>query len=160
MNFKAKTPIFYGIPKIHKTGNLLRSIVSQINGPTSKINELIDHYLTMAEKSIPDLLQDTTVFLHIIQRCNNEFAITEDTYLISLDVTSLYTNIPIEEGTQWVSEHYEATKHLWDKPIIPLISKSLLQECIRFILTNTTFKFDQDLYHQKFGTTIWGPDSL
>ena len=34
-NFEPKCPVFYGIPKVHKAGNPLRPIVSQINGPTA-----------------------------------------------------------------------------------------------------------------------------
>lgn len=153
-NFKAKTPKFYGIPKIHKKDNPLRPIVSQIDGPTSKINELTDFYLSTAEKSIPYLLQDTTAFLHIIDKFNTEYEINEHTYLISLDVTSLYTNIPQIEGATWVSEYYEETINLWTNPVMPLIPKELLYECIIFILTNTTFQFNDKLYHQNFGTTM------
>jgi len=53
--FKATTPKFYGIPKVHKENIPLRPIVSQTNGPTMKINELVDYYLSVAEKQIPTL---------------------------------------------------------------------------------------------------------
>jgi len=43
--YKVKTPIFYGIPKIHKNNNPLRPIVSQIDGPTYRMNKYIhEHY--------------------------------------------------------------------------------------------------------------------
>ena len=37
---------------------------------------------------------------------------------------------------------------------MPLISKTKLYECITFILTNTTFNFNDSLYQQMFGTTM------
>ena len=40
-SYNVKTPVFYGMPKIHKPNNPLRPIVSQINGPTYKINQYI-----------------------------------------------------------------------------------------------------------------------
>ena len=154
MNFKPQTPVYYGIPKVHKENVPLRPIVSQIDGPTSKLNELIDFYLSKAEKSIPNLLQDTTAFLHILQDLNKNFPITDDTYLITLDVTSLYTNIPQQEGATWVADYYEETKNMWVNPIMPLITKTKLYECIMHILTNTTFNFNGTLYRQLYGTTM------
>jgi len=153
-NFKPKTPIFYGIPKIHKQGTPLRPIVSQIDGPTTRINELVDYYLSFAEKTIPNLLQDTTSFLNILHKYENEMPITENTYLITLDVTSLYTNIPHIEGSEWVSDYYDTTKGQWSDTKLPLITKSQLRECILFILTNTTFTFNGELFQQLFGTTM------
>jgi len=50
-------PRFYGIPKVHKQNIPLRPIVSQINGPTSKVNELVDYYLSVAETQIPYLFR-------------------------------------------------------------------------------------------------------
>ena len=40
--FQPKLPNFYGNPKLHKPNNPLRPIVSQIDGPTSRLNELAD----------------------------------------------------------------------------------------------------------------------
>ena len=114
----------------------------------------MDFYLSVAEKSIPYLLQDTTAFLNIIQNLNKNFPISDQTYLITLDVTSLYTNIPHEEGATFVTEYYEQTKHLWTNPVMPLIIKTKLFELIMFILTNTTFNFNESLYKQLFGTTM------
>jgi len=153
-NFEPKCPTFYGIPKIHKENIPLRPIVSQINGPTSKINEIVDYFLSFAEKSIPDLLQDTTAYLNLLNKYQNEIDINENTYLITMDVVSLYTNIPHTEGAELVSEYYELTKTYWTNHSIPLISKELLKELILFILNNTTFTFHNNFYNQKYGTTM------
>ena len=74
--------------------------------------------------------------------------------MITLDVTSLYTNIPHLEGAEWVSEYYEDTKRNWTDCKLPLISKNKLKECILFILNNTTFSFNNQLFQQLFGTTM------
>ena len=153
-NFQPKCPTFYGIPKIHKQNIPLRPIVSQIEGPTSKINELVDYYLSIAEKHIPDLLQDTTAYLNLLNKYQEQIEITDNTYLISLDVVSLYTNIPHEEGAQFVSEFYEETKQYWNNPHLPLISAEQLKTMILFILNNTTFTFNNKFYSQKYGTSM------
>jgi len=45
-------PVFYGLPKVHKKDIPLRPICSQIAAPTCHINELVDHYLYIAEQHV------------------------------------------------------------------------------------------------------------
>ena len=58
-----------------------------------------------------------------------------------MDVTSLYTNIPHEEGADWVAEYYAETLKFWPKytPDLAPIDKETLKKLILFILQNTTF---------------------
>ena len=153
-NFCPKCPTFYGIPKVHKEGIPLRPIVSQIDGPTSRINKLVDYYLTTAEKQIPDLLQDTTAYLNILNKYNQKIAINSDTYLVTLDVVSLYTNIPHEEGADFVCEFYEETLPYCTGLNMPLIPAAELKKMILFILKNCTFTFNKQFYTQNYGTTM------
>jgi hypothetical protein len=150
-NFIPRCPRFYGLPKLHKDGFPLRPIVSQIDGPTSRLNLLVDKLLHTAESNIPFLLQDTTAFLNLI---NTHSVCTPETYLVTLDVTSLYTNIPHTEGCAFVCEFYEKTLHLWDSDgLIPPDVKTL-HTLMMFILENCTFEFNNTLYKQLFGTTM------
>lgn len=150
-DFHPRCPLFYGLPKIHKVGIPLRPIVSQINGPTSRLNELVDTYLTIAEKNIPFLLQDTTAYLRLLEKYK---CVSPGTFLVTMDVTSLYTNIPHVEGARWVADFYEETLSLWDFAFLKPIDKLDLYRLILVILTNTTFQFDDGLYTQLFGTTM------
>lgn len=151
-NFTPKCPRFYGLPKIHKEGCPLRPIVSQIDGPTKGLNLLLDTYLTVAEKNIPYILRDTTAYLNILKDVN----LTENSNLFTMDVVSLYTNIPHEEGARWVSDFYEETLHLWDSqaPDIKPVDKNTIYKMIITILENTTFTFDNKYYTQNYGTTM------
>jgi hypothetical protein len=152
-NFEPKCPVFYGIPKVHKAGNPLRPIVSQINGPTASISKYVSEQLAVAEKQIPYILQDTTAFLQIIEK----ITVNNNTSLVVMDVCSLYTNIPHEEGAEWVSEFYEETLDKWpanrSQQLKP-ISKELMKTLILFILNNCTFEFDNEFYRQNYGTTM------
>ena len=151
-NFHPNCPIFYGIPKIHKPNNPLRPIVSQINGPTSRVSKYVDKLLTVAENQIPYLLKDTTAFLNLIE---NHKQVTPNTLLVTLDVTSLYTNIPQEEGAKLVTEFYTETLNSWnDTHTIKPIPPDYLYELIKFILHNCTFQFQNKFYKQNFGTTM------
>ena len=151
--FKPTTPKFYGIPKVHKENIPLRPIVSQINGPTMKINELVDYYLSVAEKQIPTLFKDSTSFLQFIEQYKN--TVTEHTFFVTLDITSLYTNIPHEEGIKLVCDYYEETLQFWSSTANPPpVTRQYLHILIKFILDNCTFSFGHLLYKQNFGTTM------
>ena len=88
---------FYLLPKIHKM--VLpppgRPIVSQTGSPTEKISGYLDYFLQPFLPSIPSYIKDTGHFLKII---NDLGEIPSDSFLVTLDVTSLYTNIPINEA--------------------------------------------------------------
>jgi hypothetical protein len=152
-NFDARCPIFYGLPKIHKKGIPLRPIVSQTNGPTMMINALVDKYLTVAEKAIPDLFQDTTAFLNLIEKHKS---VPPNTLLVTMDVSSLYTNIPHEEGINFVAKAYQETLHLWDSqaPQLRPIPTEDLKILMQFILKNCTFEFNGAYFKQLYGTTM------
>lgn len=151
-NFSPNTPIFYGLPKVHKPNWPLRPIVSQINGPTCRLSEFLDLHLTVAESHIPFLLQDTTAFLNLIK--SNEIC-EPNTILTTMDVASLYTNIPHEEGAEFVSNFYHETLHLWPTNYyLNPIDKEDIRSLILFLLKNCTFQFDNILYKQNFGTTM------
>lgn len=143
-------PVFYGIPKIHKQGIPLRPIVSQTNGPTCKISKYLDYLLSTAESQIPLLLKDTTSFLQLIEQ---NPTVPSNTILVTLDVVSLYTNIPHNEGAKFVTELYEDTLEYWNCSLTSIPS-TLVYQLIMFILQNTTFEFNQHYYTQNYGTTM------
>ena len=148
--FTPKCPIFYGIPKIHKQQIPLRPIVSQTLGPTSRVSKYLDYILASAESSIPGLLKDTTAFL---QKVESHSQVQPRTILATLDVVSLYTNIPQTQGTEFVAQYYEETLPLWNSTLHS-IPPHTLRRLISFILTNTTFEFDNQYYTQLYGTTM------
>jgi len=102
----ATCPTFYGIPKIHKANNPLRPIVLQVNALTSNISKYLDKLLETAEKQTPHLLQDTTALLQLIKQNKHT---TPNCIPVTLDVVSVYTNIPHEKGAQYVTEFYIQT---------------------------------------------------
>ena len=151
-NFKPTCPLFYGLPKIHKDNWPLRPIVSQINGPTCRLSEFLDKHLTIAESKIPFLLKDTTAFLNLIK--HNSIT-NNNTFLVSMDVSSLYTNIPHEEGAKFVSDFYTETLDSWtDENLLVPLSKIEIYNLILFLLKNCTFKFDNLIFKQNYGTTM------
>ena len=83
-----RIPVFYTLTKIHKPTPVGRPIVAGNDGPTERISSFADGLLQPIAKSQKSYLKDTTDFVNFIERRN----LPEDVFLVSLDVTSLYTN--------------------------------------------------------------------
>ena len=95
--------IFYIYTKIHKPNPVGRPIISGCDSATERIPSFVDYLLQPIAKIQKSYLKDTTDFLNIIDKTQ----VAKDTILVSMDVASLYTNIPQEEGIRIVCKAYE-----------------------------------------------------
>ena len=117
-------PIFYTLTKIHKPTPVCRTIISGCDGPTERISAFVDRLIQpIAQK------RD---FLNFIESTK----LPKNTVLVSMDVTSLYTNIPQEEGVTTVCHAYE--DFYGDKAPMPT---KYLREMLYHILTENSFQF-------------------
>ena len=80
-------------------------MISSINCHTTKIPEYVDCHPQPVVKEIPWYVQDTTDFL---RKINQIELVPDNSYLVSLDVKSLYTNILNTEGTKSVKASLES----------------------------------------------------
>ena len=97
---KARAAQFYMLPKIHKTlqNPPGRPIVSGNGCQTERVSQFIDHFLQPCVKNIRSYIKDTTDFLSMLESVGN---FPPNCLLVTLDVASLYINIPNQEGSQW-----------------------------------------------------------
>ena len=93
---EVKTPKLYLLPKIHKEGNPGRPVVSLIDCATSKISEYVDYHLQPIVEETESYVKDTYDFLKKLNSCAADM--DEDTILVTMDLKSLYANIPNDEG--------------------------------------------------------------
>ena len=89
-----RIPVFYTLTKIHKPTLVGRPIISGCSGPTEKISAFVDHIIQPIAQQQASYLKDTTDFINFIERIK----LPSSAILVSMDVTSLYTNIPQREG--------------------------------------------------------------
>ena len=87
-------PLFYTLTKIHKPVLIGRPLISGCDGQTERISSFLDHILQPITKVQKSYLKDTTEFINFIEKRT----VPNNAILVSMDVTSLYTNIPQEEG--------------------------------------------------------------
>ena len=93
---------FYLLPKIHK-GKLPppgRPIVSAIGSPTEKISAFLDFFLQPYLPKLRSYVKDTGHFLYLIDQLGR---LPDNAILVTLDVTSLYTNITLEEARRAIA---------------------------------------------------------
>ena len=139
-----KTSIFYILPKIHKRRENPpgRPIVSSINCPTEKISQLIDIVLRPYAQKGKSFVKDTPDLIKKLK----DIKLDENDWLFSMDVQSLYTNIPHEEGLEVVRQ---AIKNRTSLPKNENILKML-----SLVLKGNVFRFDNSFYLQTNGTAM------
>ena len=141
-----RIPVFYTLSnKIHKPTPVGRPIISGCGGPTEKLSSFIDRILQPIVKQQRSSLKDTTDFINFIERTK----VPKGIFVVSMDVTSLYTNIPKEEEIKTVYRAYDAFYE--NKPPIPT---PLLKEALRLILQENSFQFNGKNYLQTHGTAM------
>ena len=96
-----KPGCFYTIPKIHKQGYPGRPTVSSNGHPMERISQFVDHQLQPLVTQVPSYIKDT---IHFLNKLNNIGQLPNRVLLVTLDVTSLHTNIPHKDGIQACSD--------------------------------------------------------
>ena len=122
-----------------------RPIISGCVGPTERISAFLDRLLQPIAQRQASYLKDSTDFINFIESTE----VPKHAIIVSMDVTSLYTNIPQEEGIKTICKAY--VTHYKDKPPIPTQS---LERALRLILKENSFHFYGKNYLQTHGTAM------
>ena len=143
-----RTPLFYYLPKIHKPNNPPRPIISGCDGPTDNLSRYITTILNPLAQIQPSYLIGTKHFLQLIEALPKA---QENTILVTADVTSLYTNIPHEEGINAAIQTIEAHRDLLP-PHTP--NSKVIKSLLLHILKENYFDFLDKHYLQIQGTAM------
>ena len=103
-NPSSRTPQFYISPKSHKEGNSGRPVVSSENSHTANISKYVDYHLKPIVKQIPSYVKDNNNF---INKINPVKSVPKNSYIITMDEKSLYTNIPNAQGISAVKRAFD-----------------------------------------------------
>ena len=140
----------YLLPKIHKSywsvPNIQpkgRPIINCKNSETHKIAIFIDHFLQPIVKASNSYIRDSFNFIAKISNLN----INNNSFLVSVDIVSLYTNIPIDGAL-------EAVKIIFSR--FPSLGRpdSVILKLLHLILNNNDFSFNNELFLQKKGVSM------
>ena len=123
-------PARYGLAKVHKNDVPMRPVLSMPGSAYHKIATQVTKWLSVVDecnirsstKKVCDMLSDITL--------------DDDEVLVSFDVTSLYTNVPVQEAIDYCTGLLYSGRY--DKPPIAKDTfKTLLQMCCKDVLMLT-----------------------
>ena len=126
----------------------LRPIVPGCDGPTDHLSAYVTHFIQPLASNLPPHVKNTKHFLNLIEKLP---PLPPNALLVTADVTSLYTNIPHEEGIAAVIHFMEEYKHLLPTNCPP---PHIVHIILDFILKHSTFKFRDSHIHQIQGTSM------
>lgn len=136
-------PVIYILPKIYKQYTEIppgRPIVSAIGSFTEKISAFVHNYLQPLVTLLPSYIRDSMDLLHTIE-------IPDECLLVTMDIESLYTNVPFEGGLR-------ATEFFLDQHTNNTPSTTCIIELTDLVLTSFFFLFQSDFYLQVSGTSM------
>ena len=144
-----RTARFYLLPKIHKCltpGSVPgRPIISGNGCSTEKISSFVDEHIKPFVKTVPSYIRDTTDFINKLENTQN---LPKTFFLVTLDVTSLNTNIPNHEGLTAVA--CTLRRH---RPAYRISHQSILS-LLKLVLHCNNFIFEDKHYLQIGGTAM------
>ena len=128
------TPQLYGLPKIHKPEVPLRPIVSSIGSPTYNLAKFLTHIVSPLSGKTPSFVKDSGDFVEKVRRLRPE----EGSILVSFDVTSLFTKVPIAEALEVIGRKLEEQEQETEDRRTTL-SVDSIKQLLHLCLTSTYF---------------------
>ena len=134
---------FYTLPKIHKINNPGQPIVDSIGSITEKISAYVDENIKHLSKLVPSYIKDTGHFLNIIK----DIHIEEEDLFVTVDVSSLYTNIKHKDGIEALKSCLKENGTNHEKA-------EFIGTLAKLVSTSNYFTFNRKMYLQKQGTAM------
>ena len=140
----------YGLPKLHKISSSsqvppFRPVVSSIGTYNYQLAKYLSDMLTPL-LPMNNCAQDTFTFLESLKQVRRDTK-----YMISFDVASLFTNIPLDETIDLAVNLIHQKFENFD------ISKTNLKKLFNFATKQSHFSFDEIIYDQIDGVTMGSP---
>ncbi|XP_050299707.1 uncharacterized protein LOC126738416 [Anthonomus grandis grandis] len=140
----SKPPHLYGLPKIHKEQMPLRPITSSRNSPTSELSKFLLEIIRPIQGNAASFVRNSAHFVDLLGGIEVE---TNDR-LVSFDVESLYTNVPIGESLNIIRDKLSKDAAFSTRTTLPLDGvMELLEICLR----NSYFQVKDRFYAQDEG---------
>ena len=137
----------YGICKVHKDGYPVRPVVSMIGTPEYELAKFLDSYI---KPNIPSkfMLKSTSEFIDKLQ----DHRLNGSEHLVSFDVTSLFTNVPLHETIDIILKRVYGHDSVLQPPFEKDIFKKMLLKC-----SSGLFLYNDVWYEQTDGVAMGSP---
>ncbi|XP_066933903.1 uncharacterized protein [Clytia hemisphaerica] len=145
----SQPPRLYGLAKIHKPLIPLRPVLSMPGSAYYKIAKKVADWLSVVEEC-----QINTSSQSLSQSLK-EITLENDEEMISFDVVSLYTNVPVDEAITHCAELLYG-----DRYPHPPVSKDTFVELTKLCSLNVLMLTPRGYYRQTDGLAMGSPHSL
>ena len=138
--------ILYGLPKVHKEGVPLRPILAAYNSPSFPIAKFLVPLLkdlTINQYTLPN---STKFVPHILAQ-------DTDSFMVSFDVQSLFTNVPICETIDIILNKLFITP----TSLVHNFTRAAFKKLLELAVVDTHFVFNKKLYKQIDGMAMGSP---
>ncbi|XP_065369064.1 uncharacterized protein LOC135961492 [Calliphora vicina] len=143
----AAAPELYGLPKIHKDGIPLRPISASMKLPCYSLSKYIGTILRNIVSPKYNIQNSVE-----LKRKLESVSLENDDIMVSFDVVSLFTNIPIHLAIRNILDKWKTLK---EHTAIP---RQTFLEILQFCLTDNNYlTFDNKFYHQTYGMPMGNP---
>ena len=139
----SQRPRMCDLPKTHKEGTPLRSILSMTGSSHHELGKwLVGLLWPVLERFLSHCILDSFTFAKTMQNLD----IDPNVFMRSFDVSSLFTNVPLDETIKISSEA------LYDNSDLqPLIPKDVFVELMKRATSSVEFSFNNTMYKQTDG---------
>jgi hypothetical protein len=148
-----RTPLFYGLPKIHKDNVPLRPIVSFVSSPTYQLSKYLSNLLYPLVGMTDSHVSNSKDFVDFV----STQTLADDERMVSFDVVSLFTRVPTNLAVQ------VARCRLRDDDTLVLrtgLRIDDITDLLTMCLNATYLQFRGKIYQQIHGTAMGSPVSV
>lgn len=144
---KTELPMFHAIPKVHKDPWALRPIVPSHSWVTSCVSVVLDHLLQPILKQIPWIVSSSKEVIVGLQEVT--LLPNKPMWILTGDVVSFYTNIPIEECGKFVQA-------AWNRFVggQSSIKHTTIRSMVKFIMENNYLGYQGQNFRQRNGLAM------
>ena len=144
--YKAVCPKIYGQPKAHKPGLPLRPVVPCMTSPAYQLSKYVANILQRSKTSKYNI-RNSFEFCDYV----NNVKLPDGHVLVSFDVVSLFTCIPIQLVRKSIFKHWTEIEENTS------ICLDIFWEITEFCIECSYFALQGEYYKQKFGTAMGNP---
>ncbi|XP_078361584.1 uncharacterized protein LOC144645943 [Oculina patagonica] len=145
-------PRIYGLPKIHKADIPLRPIVSCVNTFAYDLSAYLANILSPLTGNSDFTVTNSA---HFVSTISSE-TILNNEVMVSFDVESLFTNVPIDGAVQAALWKLEDDPSLANRTTL---TPAQIADLLKFVLRSTYFQYNGSIYEQQEGAAMGSPVS-
>ena len=139
--------ILYGLPKIHKVGAPIRPIISCVKTFNYNLAKYLVPFIVQVSKN-EYTVENSHAFAEDVKKMKFE----DNVFMASLDVKSLFTNVPVKETIEIVlSKLFENVNYFQE------FTRKEFKQLLELASSESVFMFNDNLYRQLDGLSMGLP---